>query len=72
MKKEIDSNVWICLLLEFDQQKEVLEETTQMIPDSKRRLAAAYKDLQDMMTELEVGFRAIHLLLNNSKALIIC
>ncbi|KAI9307195.1 tubulin binding cofactor A [Cunninghamella echinulata] len=28
-------------------QKEVLEETFQMIPDVKKRLAVAYKDLED-------------------------
>ncbi|ORZ19791.1 tubulin binding cofactor A [Absidia repens] len=28
-------------------QKEVLDETFQMIPDVKKRLAVAYKDLQD-------------------------
>ncbi|ORZ03063.1 tubulin binding cofactor A [Syncephalastrum racemosum] len=32
-------------------QKEVLDETLQMIPDVKRRLAAAYKDLEDKVED---------------------
>ncbi|TPX69430.1 hypothetical protein SpCBS45565_g02456 [Spizellomyces sp. 'palustris'] len=30
-------------------QKEVLEETNQMLPESKKRLAAAYKELADLV-----------------------
>ncbi|GAB5589635.1 hypothetical protein Unana1_04535 [Umbelopsis nana] len=32
-------------------QKEVLEETVQMIPDVKRRLAAAYQELFSMVAD---------------------
>ncbi|KAL1931732.1 hypothetical protein VTP01DRAFT_9875 [Rhizomucor pusillus] len=34
-------------------QKEVLDETLQMIPDVKKRLAAAYKELQDKVENPE-------------------
>jgi tubulin-specific chaperone A len=30
-------------------QNEVLDETTMMIPDCKKRLAKAFKELQDML-----------------------
>jgi tubulin-specific chaperone A len=33
-------------------QKEVLEETVQMIPDVKRRLAAAYQELFSMVVSV--------------------
>ncbi|KAJ3045416.1 hypothetical protein HDV00_010286 [Rhizophlyctis rosea] len=33
-------------------QKEVLEETNQMFPDGKRRLAAAHKELYDLVASI--------------------
>ncbi|TPX51451.1 hypothetical protein SeMB42_g00787 [Synchytrium endobioticum] len=37
---------------DVNKQKEVLEETSQMIPDNKRRLGAAYKELETIVAEL--------------------
>ncbi|TPX36193.1 hypothetical protein SmJEL517_g01618 [Synchytrium microbalum] len=33
-------------------QKEVLDETHQMMPDNKRRLGKAYKELETMVADL--------------------
>ncbi|KAJ3322021.1 hypothetical protein HDV06_003621 [Boothiomyces sp. JEL0866] len=51
---------------DINKQKEVLEETLMMLPDTKKRLFTAYKDLVEMLQDASIDHEAEEVVLAKS------